>query len=339
MALTAKRKAELARMTLPSEDSLRERIRLFQARAGINNNDFAQLIGYSHSAVSLFMLGLYGSNHPKAQNSLALRAAAKQYMDLHDVDNNIALRGRHYKTASSIEVREAALNALQKGTAYLVDGPPGTEKSWSLLQVQREINESGLGRAIYVYARVNHSPQSFLAECCAAAGIVNSRGTPIDMMLRKLRFFLGKGRTLLEIDEGQHLDHAGLEVLRQLLDLPPYFGVIIGGSHDLTQRLSHWQMEQWRSRLRKTLYLNGPTAAEARMILRSELGEMTDADCDETIASCKARAQRIELVDGKQVNRTFSYISARDLFGAIERVKERFAPASIHAQGQKAGAA
>jgi uncharacterized protein GlcG (DUF336 family) len=95
-------------------------------------------------------------------------------------------------------------------------------------------------------------------------------------------------------------------------------------------------MEQWRSRVRKTLYLNGPSQAEAREILRAELGELTDADCDETVAACQATASRSDAVSRKPV--TFTYISARDLFGAIERAKDVM-PIQIHQSTQKAGAA
>lgn len=320
MALSARRKAALQHMTLPSDEDMQHRIRDFMLRAGMNQVEFAQQIGYGVSSIGIFLGGHYGKTHAAESNTLAIRAAAKEYMDLHDVSHQVVLKGRHHETSSFLEARRAALNALARGTAYVIDGPPGTEKTWSLRQIEREINDRKLGRAIYVYARVSHSPLSFLRECCASAGIP-SAGT-IDMVLRKLRFFLAGGRTLLMIDEGQHLDHEGLEVLRQLLDLPPYFGVLLAGSHDLTQRLSHWQMEQWRSRLRKTLYFTGPSQVEARAILRAELGAMSDADCDETISSCRATAQRVENVNGKAVNKSFSYISARDLFGAIERVQE-----------------
>ena len=321
MALTAKRKAELARMALPSDQEMTKRIRDFILRAGLSQAEFGQQIGYSIAAINLYLSGRYGENHPTEANTRAIRAAAKEFMDVHEISQDVRLRGNHYETDAFIEVRRAALNALEKGSAYLVDGPPGTEKTWSLRQIEREINEHNHGRAVYVYARVRHSPQSFLQECCTQAGIPN-RG-PIDMLLRKLRFFLSGGRTLLMIDEAQHLDHSGLEVLRQLLDLPPHFGVLLAGSHDLTQRLSHWQMEQGRSRLRKTIYLNGPTVAESRRILRAELGGyLSDADCDEAIAGCKAKAMRVHEEQGRQVNKTFHYISARDLFGAIERVND-----------------
>jgi Cdc6-like AAA superfamily ATPase len=321
-------------MTLPSEEEMRSRVRSFLLRSGLNHAEFCDIIGYSSSAFGQFLSGRYDSHHATEVNTLNLRAACKEYMDLHEINESFMLAGPHYATAGFEEVRRAALNALRRGTAYLVDGPPGTEKTHSLRRVEHEVRERGLGRFVYVYARVNHSPGAFLQECCCAAGVPN-RGS-IDQLLRKLRFFLGKGRTVLAIDEAQHLDHAGLEVLRQLLDLPPHFGVILAGSHDLSQRLSHWTMEQWRSRLRKTIYLNGPSRTEARRILRKELGGLSDADCDATIDSCTARAVRVKVVRGKGIDEPFEYTSARDLFGAIERVQESLAEAKQSKKGAAA---
>lgn len=321
-------------MTLPGEDEMRNRIRVFLLRTGLNHGEFCDQIGFSSSAFGQFMSGRYDIHHPTEANTRNIRAVAKEFMDLHALHETYEVTGPHYATAGFEEVRRAALNALRRGTAYLVDGPPGTEKTHSLRRVEREVQERNLGRFVYVYARVNHAPSSFLQECCCAAGVPN-RGT-IDQLLRKLRFFLGKGRTVLAVDEAQHLDHAGLEVLRQLLDLPPHFGVILAGSHDLTQRLSHWQMEQWRSRLRKTIYLNGPSKAEARHILRTELGDLTDADCDATIESCTARAVRMSVVRGKPVEEPFEYTSARDLFGAIERAQEALANSTTNSRKKEA---
>jgi type II secretory pathway predicted ATPase ExeA len=322
-------------MKIPSEESMQRRVRAFMQTSGMTGPEFAQAIGYAHCSLNHFLNGRYCENQGvDEKHTRAIRAAAGEFMDLHHVSLEWSTPHAAHRTASFRAVRNAALNAMRSGSAYLVDGPPGTEKTFSLRSVEREINDGIEGRAVYVYARAEHRPQSFLRECCLSAGI--PANGYIDDLLRKLRFFLGarNKRVVLLVDEAQHLDHAGLEVLRQLLDLPPFFGVILSGSHDLTQRLAHWQMEQWRSRLRKTLYLNGPTQAEARQILRAELGEIDDQACDETIAECQASAQRIETVHGKTVSKSFSYTSARDLFGAIERTRELMAQST-----QKAGAA
>jgi DNA transposition AAA+ family ATPase len=316
--LSNERKQQLAVMNLPSEEEMRRRTRLFMMRSGLTPVEMAEAVGYAYSSLNLFLSGSYDANHPREANSLNIRASLKQYMDLHEIESGVILRGAHHRTSDYVSVRRSALNALERGTAYLVDGPPGTQKTWILRQVEREINLRRDARAVYVYTRAEHSPLSFLIEACICAGIPH-RGK-IDQLLRKLRYFLGDGRTLLMVDEAQHLGLSGLEVLRQLLDLPPYFGVILAGSHDLSQRLSHWQMEQWRSRLRKKHFLNGLTTEEAESILVAELGKLPRSAIHQTIADSRSEASR----DGKK----FTYISARNLFDAIEAAKLSLCSAS-----------
>lgn len=306
--LSRERKKQLAAMYLPSDGEMIGRTRLFLMRSGMTPIEMAEAIGYAPQSLHLFMAGNYDSNCPRESNSLNIRAKLKEFMDLHDIGTQELARGTHHNTLDYTAVRRSAFNALQRGTAYLVDGPPGTQKTWILRQVEREISTRDEGRAVYVYARVDHSPLSFLTEICICAGIP-ARGN-IDQLIRKLRFFLGSGRTLLMVDEAQHLGVSGLEVLRQLLDQPPYFGVILAGSHDLSQRLSHWQMEQWQSRLRKKHFLNGLSEEEAERILVAELGQISQNGIQGTIARSRSEGSR----DGKK----FTYISARNLFDAIE---------------------
>jgi DNA transposition AAA+ family ATPase len=353
MALSKERKLELARMTLPTDAETVKRALAFRQRSGLTYEEFSLAIGYSPSSLSVYMQGRYGENlgdKPESAataNTRAIRHALKQFMDLHEGAHTAIQARPAHKTKDFLEVRRACMNALNRydGAAYIVDGPPGTQKTFSLRAIEREINERADGsRAVYVYARIDHSPQAFLQEICNTAGI-SARGM-IDQLIRKLRFFLATGRVLLIVDEAQHLDHKGLEVLRQLLDLPPHFGVILSGSHDLTQRLSHWQMEQWRSRVRKTLYLDGPSLAEARSIIRAELepllGAHTDAQCDGVIEGCFATASRMHKAGGKLTPRSFQYISARDLFFTIEGIQQQVSqrqPVTNPAAPQKESAA
>ena len=311
MPIDKLRKAYEKERSIPSDFATGERIRKFLARTGLTQSEFAELMGFSPAALSQFLNGKYSGE------TIRFRADAHTIMDRHENAEQNRLNRPHYQTRAFLEVRTAAMNALRNGVAYIVDGPPGTEKTESFRRIEREVNTGGAGLVLYVYTRANHSPKQFLTELCAAAGIPN-HGL-IDQLIRKLRFFLATGRVLLIVDEAQHLGNDALEVLRQLLDLPPYFGVMLGGSHDLTTRLQHWQMEQWRSRVRKSILMTGPTDAECREILRAEYDpDLSDEDCNSIIHACRATSQRVEMVKGKAVTRQFTYTSARDLFSAIE---------------------
>ena len=308
MSILTKRLPYLNSLGLPDDADMIRRARAFMIQAGLTTGELADMAGLNQNSFRVYLSGSYCAHQGAASNTLSVRAALKQALDLGELKTTPPVATTHYPTAEYEKVRASMWAAFRQGTAFLVDGPPGTQKTYTFRRVAEEINKSGEGRAVYVYARVEHGPASFLIEACTEAGIPN-RGN-IDQMIRKLRFFLGGQRALLIVDEAQHLGSAGLEVLRQLLDLPPYFGVALGGSHDLSVRLRNWQMEQWRSRLRRTHLLTGLSRAEAARILQAELGSMAARDIDDSIQDAT--------VDAMRNKKTFHYISARNLFFAIQ---------------------
>jgi DNA transposition AAA+ family ATPase len=326
MSILAKRRPHLESLGLPGDADMIRRARSFVLHAGLTIAELADLAGLNPSSLRVFLSGQYGSNRPADSNTLAVRAALKQVIDRYEITHPRPADLRHYPTGEYSAIRRSMWSALKQGAAFLVDGPPGTQKTYTFRRVAQEINASKLGRAVYIYARVEHSPGSFLVEACTEAGIPN-RGN-IDQLLRKLRFFLGGQRTLLIVDEAQHLEHQGLEVLRQLLDTPPFFGVALGGSHDLSRRLMHWQMEQWRSRLRRTHLLQGLSAVEAERILTAELGQQDKEFVAESIKEATVPAQRND--------KSFSYISARNLFFAIEDARHICADAAPATEPEEA---
>jgi DNA transposition AAA+ family ATPase len=308
MTILSKRLPYLNALGLPGDAEVIRRARAFVLRSGLTMTEFAGIAELNPSSLRVFLSGHYAQHRPSDSNTLAIRAALKQVMDQHEIENPEPDSKRHYDTAEFKAVRRSMWSALRSGAAFLVDGPPGTQKTYTFRRVAEEINRSKDGRAVYIYTRIEHSPQAFLVEACTEAGIPN-RGT-IDQLLRKLRFFLGNQRALLIVDEAQHLGLNGLEVLRQLLDTPPFFGVVLGGSHDLSVRLRDWRMEQWRSRLRRSHLLTGLSRDEAAHILTSELGPMKAADIADVI-----QGATVQVIRNKE---TVRYISARNLFFAIE---------------------
>ncbi len=328
MTIRSQRKVELQSLGLPSDAEMIQRTRMFVLRGGLTLAELAGIAKLNASSLRVFLAGNYDSHHSAESNTLTIRAALKQVIDDYEIQSTPAILGPHYATAEYEAIRKSMWAALRQGTAFLVDGPPGTQKTYTFRRVAQEINWSNEGRAVYIYARIDHSPQAFLVEACTEAGLPN-RGT-IDQLMRKLRFFLGGRRALLIVDEAQHLGLNGLEILRQLLDTPPYFGVGLGGSHDLSLRLRDWQMEQWRSRLRRTHLLTGLSAAEAARILTAELGPMKPADVADTI-----RDATVEAVRNKK---PFTYISARNLFFAIQDALDQVKAMAARTCAVEAGA-
>jgi DNA transposition AAA+ family ATPase len=311
--LTAAKKQYLNQLGLPSDADLIREARRFMLTVGFTIGEMADAVGMNPSSFGVWISGNYDKHDPHGdeRNTLQVRAKIKEFLNQYEDSRDDFMSRPHYVTKDFTTLRKSILTALDQGVAFLVDGPPGTQKTHAFRRVAHEINTSGLGRAIYMRVRCEQSPQAFLMECCTRAGIPN-RGL-IDQLIRKLRFFLGKGRTVLIIDEAQALSKNGLEIVRQLLDEPPYFGVVLGGSHNLSVTLQHWTMEQWRSRLRKTHLLSGPTRDEAESILLAQLGGISRAVMQKAVEGAMTSTMR----DGK----TFEYISARVLFDAIKTTR------------------
>jgi len=306
--IPANRKKHLQSLGLPNDVDTIRRTRHFVLGAGLTLGEMADLASINPNSLRVYLSGCYDRHQGAESNTLNIRAALKEAMDLHEAKHKGSRSGAHYDTAEYLTVRESIWAAFRKATACLVDGAPGTSKSYTFERVCEEINRSGEGHAVYIYTEKDQSAQSFLMEACANAGIPN-RGT-ISQLMRKLRFFLGDKRSVLVVDEAQHLSAKGLETLRSLLDLEPYFGVVLGGSHEISTMIAAWTMEQWRSRLRRTHELAGLSVAEATLILTSELGPMDPDDIAATIQDARSKAKRW--------GAEYSYISARNLFFAIQ---------------------
>lgn len=318
MPVAAIRKQHLQALGLPNDTEMIRRARAFALRAGLTYIELANMVGINHNSFHVWIAGNYDRHRAADSNTLNIRAAVKETIDRYEIETAEPASGPHYATVEFERVRRSMWNALRQSTAFLIDGPPGTQKTYTFRNVAAEINASGEGRAVYVYARVDHAPSAFLVEACTEAGIPN-RGS-IGQLIRKLRFFLGGQRALLIVDEAQHLPFNTLEILRQLLDTPPFFGVMLGGSHDLSVRLRDWKMEQWRSRLRRSHLLTGLSEAEAQHILTSELGAIAKRDLAEIIQGASVEAVRN--------SKPFRYISARNLFFAVEDARAAVAEAA-----------
>jgi len=296
------RKVQLQSMGLPNDVETIKRARIFAMRSGLTISELAEMANLNPNSLRVFLSGSYDKHQGAESNTLPIRAALKQAIDLHEVKHHARRDDKHYSTAEFEEVRASMLDALDDGSAVLVDGAPGIGKSWALENVTEEINRTRRGRAVYVYCTIGLSPQSFLVEVCTEAGIPN-RGNKTQL-LRKLQYFFEEEHPLLVIDEAQNLPFETLETLRKLIDLRGY-GIVLAASYDLVVKLREYKLQMWSSRINRTHLLTGPTKAEAARMLTGELGPMHEDDIASTIADAT--------VSGVRDGSTYKYISLRNL--------------------------
>lgn len=337
MALNAQLKQALATLELPEDREVRSRAELFMMRTGYCSLDLAAKIGYSRVSLNLFLNGRYNQHHARESNTRLMRAKLVEFLDSVEFAEDTRLRGRLYRTKTFEAVRKAFYRALDHGWAYCIDGAPGTQKSFIAEHLVRELAETDAGkngharRAYYIYCGDHNSPQELLKKIAIEMAIP-ARGY-IDQLIKKIQFELARRRGVILFDEAQHLPKETIERIRELLDRPPYIGIVFMGSHDLQRTFSDLRMEQWRRRLTQILFLPGLSNEEAEQIIQGEFGKASRKQIDYLIEASIVPDFRRPLgstSDGQRRyahERTYqgrkyeAYLSAGALFAAIQQAQ------------------
>jgi type II secretory pathway predicted ATPase ExeA len=324
MALSTEQKRQLLARELPSIQAVRAQLQDYMERTSLQIGDVAARINYSRVSLYHFMQGRYEN---VARSSAQIRAAIIDFLAAYPIEPVTKSSGRMYETENVRLIRKCFYEALDGQRAYYFRGAPGSQKTFVLehliadLNLQ-EISKNGHGRrAFYVRARYGITPTQMMKRIAESAGSITAGD--VDRILRNLRFDLRGRKVLFVIDEAQALDIPCLETLRELHDLPPNCGLLFAGSHELESMFNRLDMEQWKSRLRKGAELPGIQEDEAAMVIRAELGDVSDQKISELVKKCYTTDQR----KGREVK----YISARLLFFALQAIQERKAVKGAHA--------
>lgn len=313
-ALLAEQATEMAPVITRIDDYL--------ARTGLSRSEFARRIGYSETTVGMFLRGQY---HNISRSAHSFIKTAATFMDAHPITMSNRVQGELYETANVRTIQETFEKLLPKPVAYMIYAPPGSQKSFVLEHQVARLNEAELAsptgrRAFYVYGRAGIRPRDLMRRVAVACGCRTS--IEIDAMLSALRFDFRDTRAVLVVDEAQHLSLECFEMLRELMDQPPYFSLLFAGSHDLKQKFDEFSatLEQWNSRLIAKVRLPGLELSEARGIISREIGSilvaMKPADAAQKVQSLITGAT---IRDHFERNR--SYINVRTLTNALDQIK------------------
>ncbi len=316
MGLAHAQRQQLLARNLPDSNKVRTTLGDYLSRTSLHPQDFARGIGYSYTTVRTFIANTY---HGVASDDSALRAAILDFIERNPIARSTPVQGKLHETENVRLIRRYFYEALESRSAYYFRGAPGCQKSFVLEHLVAELNESEIStsghgrRAYYIYCREGIKPTDLLKRVAEAAGAISAG--KIDRILRNLRSDFGARKVLLAFDEAQHLDVPCLETVRELLDRPPYCGLLFAGSHELEKTFLRLDMEQWASRLQKGTELPGISREEAATICGDELPWLPQPKINSLIDDCYVR----DLRKGREVK----YISARLLFLSIAKIKDR----------------
>jgi type II secretory pathway predicted ATPase ExeA len=301
----------------------RARLIDYLQRTGLTQAEFATRIQYAFKTLRMFLSDKW---YHVAGNSDYICSAINSYIDAHPIAPMTQPFGTLYETANTRAMRETFKALLRRPVAYMIYAPPGSQKSYSLEYLIRELNREESAKrepaqaAFYFYAIAQMTPAQVMKGAAIACG-TSSAGDRMRIARNLAHDFQGR-RVLLVVDEAQHLSINGFETLRVLLDQPPHFSLLFSGSHDLKQTFDRFSatLEQWNSRMVDKVRLPGVKEDEAEGIIRREIGELLKAGTAESARrTIRALIAGATVKDGFEKDR--KYLNIRTLTSALEQIK------------------
>ena len=274
--MAVSRERRLAPRRCPASPIVRRALRDYLMHSGLSAPAFANLINYSKESVNAFLADNYTW---RASTDKHIAEAMWEFIHQHPVSPAKLHTGRPFRTKDAERIRQSCLSALQGRRWLLVEGGPGTQKSYALYHFFCERNRRERDAA-YVYAAAEMTPSALLRQIAETLGAY-THGTR-DRLMRNVLYAIAVRQRLpvVIVDEAQHLvspytsSLAAVETLREVGDRTGC-GVVLGGSHEFDRALrdgSGRYLQQWHRRL--TLErLNGLTPEEIEHIVKEELGD------------------------------------------------------------------
>ena len=306
---------------LPAADVTREKLQRYLRQADMSTRQFANLSGYSYSAINLFLGNRYTQGRD-IRTDLPVRDAIESVMARYPVGSlSEQAEGHVYETENGEDLRRWFHHCHENRALAFCYGPPGSQKSFVLEHLVANFNRRELkddasrNRAFYIYCSIDVRPRDLLAKMCVEAGAIG--GATLQKCLGGLRLHLRDTKTLFVLDEAQHLGIPSLEAVRELHDRSPQIGCLLAGSHGLKKMFDQRaaELEQWNSRMDAGIELRGVSEARATEIAKTEMPHLS-------------QKQVKALVDGAWVKDAYShdhrmYLNVRRLFKNIVARRRR----------------
>jgi DNA transposition AAA+ family ATPase len=305
---------------MTTREEAREALQAYLGRTGLSVGQVAMRIGYGrHNLLQFMSKAKYGDGDGSKAAGLIM-----EFIKANPLESP-ALPGKLYATRD-VKLIDRQLAYVKRGHWALLNGPPGTQKTFTLDTRMAEQYNGGVEPGVVVITPLpGVRPLALLQEIAIGLGAyVGQNKTSI---LRSILYTLRRRKAPLAlcVDEAQGL--AGqldtLETLRRVADLGR-IGLLVAG-HDnvedvlLAPRPDN-QLEQWKSRIEQHIsYLPGLNEDEARLAIAGEAGELPEGAIKKFIADATVEHRRTRQGRFEKLN----YISARRLFNSLRDFTEK----------------
>lgn len=307
----------------PETAAMIPEVQRYLAASHLSVVKLAEYIGYGVSTVRHWLRGSY---HEVGGTDRYIRQALRDFMEANPIAATPENAGRFYETENVATMKKWFDHclALRSGRGRMVGiySGPGGQKTFIAENLVAQFNRDHLHnekrpRAFHIYCSQDLTPSQLMIKLCETVGF--AKANTLQTNFASLRFQFRQTRVLFIFDEAQHLSIPCLEIIRELNDIKPYFGVMLLGSHKLRQLFDQHasEMEQWNSRMTGFFELPGIGEDCARRIIHEELaGKVTVTEKRVATLIKSSYADDIYSREKKK------YLSARRLFRSLEQIVE-----------------
>jgi len=268
---------------------LRKKARAYMKQQKISRVEMAWRIG-----ISPFTFDNYLDSHRHGSRPRQVEAALIAYFKR----TELVERQRQkpfLQLRTSALVMERCEEARQQRELVVLYGPPGISKTYALREYARRQADAGNHKILLLTANAVTTPRALLLMLCRLLGLPTQKRT--HTLVEDVTEKLNRDLHLILVDEANHLNIAGLELLRHIRDMTECGMVLVG-----TQRLydlftnggrKSQELEQLWSRVAIHDLLPGLTAAEVRQMAEASLGKLKQQTLGEIQRTTRGSVRRL----------------------------------------------
>jgi DNA transposition AAA+ family ATPase len=269
---------------------IREKTRAYMAQQGLSRAEMARRAGLS---VPVFCKWLdrrhHGSEPRQTEATLTAYFKRTELIERQRQKQFLQLR-------TSAIVLERCEEARREKELVVLYGPPGISKTFSLREYIRQRADQGDHKVLLITANAVTTPRALLLALCRLLALPTSKkGTHV--LVEEVIDKLNRDPHLILVDEANHLNVQGLELLRHIHDMTEC-GMVLVGTKRLYDLFTNGgrksqDLEQLWSRVGIHDLLPGLSPAEVRQIAQTSLGKLEERATVEIQRTTRGSARRL----------------------------------------------
>ncbi len=268
---------------------IREKTRAYMKQQGITRAEMARRVGLPISTFCKFLDRRHHGSHPRETQT----ALVGYFKRTEVVERQRKKKFLRLKT--SVLVLERCEEARRERELVVLYGPPGISKTYSLREYVRRRADAGDTRVLLITANCVTSPRALTVSLCQRLGLPTQR--PAYVLVEAVIDKLNQDPHLILVDEANHLNVAGLELLRHVHDMTEC-GMVLVGTKRLFDLFTNGgrrsqDLEQLWSRVGMHDLLPGLTPQEVRQIAKASMDKLNQATVVEIQRVTRGSARRL----------------------------------------------